>query len=187
MGSRQSLSQGSQVIAILCYLSCVYSHRRLAVRCDPVGSEWQQIKRPAGSTRPLQHRPSLLQMHGFEALQGSLGSSGEAESFCKRSVADDFGPYTMQEKLSLNEVVLGSLVNAAGRNVDWQRADRLWQLLNRLLQPFVHARLISTALEQHREGRIRDDVFACGWKHNHSCKIVARSQAALHRASAGKV
>ena len=33
-----------------------------------------------------------------------------------------------QGKLSLNEVVLGSLVNAAARNFDWQRADRLWQL-----------------------------------------------------------
>ena len=65
---------------------------RLSVRCDSVGSDWQQIKRPtsAGSTRPLRHRP-LLWTHTFEALHGSLGSSGETVSFTNRSVADDFG------------------------------------------------------------------------------------------------
>ena len=35
----------------------------------------------------------------------------------------------MSEGLFVNHVVLGDLVNAAGSVGDWQRADRIWQML----------------------------------------------------------
>ena len=48
---------------------------------------------------------------------------------CQERVNDLLQQIVQEDKLSLNEVVLGSLVNAAGSAFDWQRVDRLWGML----------------------------------------------------------
>ena len=90
--------------------------------CASTGSaeacDWAIMLHEWSCTQPFQK--NIVTCTSFLALLESQGYQARVDELLQRIVD--------QERLSLNEVVLGCLVNAAGSAFDWQRVERLWDM-----------------------------------------------------------
>ena len=112
----QSMPDASNEVEFNCALGSAWN------LCASAGSEaacdWATILHEWSCSQP--HAKNIVTYASFLTLLESRGYQERVDELLDKMV--------QQEMLSLNEVLLGSLVNAAGGAFDWQRAERLWQM-----------------------------------------------------------